>query len=201
MFKTRMFRTRMFKTLSIALALACVGGAPQAAEIAGVKLSDSARVGNADLLLNGAGVRTRIVVKVYVGALYLTEKKTIAAEAIALKGAKRISLHMLRDLSSEQLSGALDEGLKKNLSAAEQERLQPQLDDLRATMAAVGAVKEKSLLTIDYLPAEGVTRLTLDGAQKGKPIAGEDFYRALMKIWLGDKPVDADLKSGMLGQG
>jgi len=196
-----MFKTRMFRTLWIALALACVGEAPHAAEVAGVKLPDSARVGNADLLLNGAGVRTRIVVKVYVGALYLTEKKTGAAEAIALKGAKRISLHMLRDLSTEQLSGALDEGLKKNLSAAEQEKLQPQLDDLRATMAAVGAVKEKSLLTIDYLPAESVTRLTLDGAQKGKPIAGEDFYRALMKIWLGDKPVDADLKSGMLGQG
>ena len=29
----------------------------------------------------------------------------------------------------------------------------------------------------------------------------EDFYVALLKIWLGDKPVDADLKKAMLGQG
>jgi hypothetical protein len=41
----------------------------------------------------------------------------------------------------------------------------------------------------------------VDGAPKGKPIAGDDFYRGLLRIWLGDKPVDADLKKGMLGQG
>jgi hypothetical protein len=40
----------------------------------------------------------------------------------------------------------------------------------------------------------------LNGAARGKPIQGEDFYRALMRIWLGDKPVDGDLKQGMLGQ-
>jgi len=53
-----------------------------------------------------------------------------------------------------------------------------------------------------YAPVPGTgTRVLVDGAPKGKPIAGDDFYRGLLRIWLGDKPVDADLKKGMLGQG
>jgi hypothetical protein len=191
---------RIYRQMALTLCLGLVVVAAQAAEVAGVKLADNVKVGNADLQLNGAGVRTRFVVKVYVGALYLAEKKTGATEAINARGAKRIALHMLRDLSSEQLSGALDEGLTANLSAAEREKFQPQIETLRSAMAAVGAVKEKSVLTIDYVPEFNATRLTLDGALKGS-IPGEDFYRALMKIWLGDKPVDGSLKAGMLGQG
>jgi len=30
-------------------------------------------------------------------------------------------------------------------------------------------------------------------------IEGEDFYRALLRIWLGDKPVQEDLKKALLG--
>jgi hypothetical protein len=43
-------------------------------------------------------------------------------------------------------------------------------------------------------------RFPIDANPRGKPIAGDEFYRALMKIWLGDKPVDRSLKAAMLGQ-
>jgi long-chain acyl-CoA synthetase len=190
----------MFKHASVALMFSMVAATGQAAEVAGVKVPDSAKVGNSDLLLNGAGLRTRMVVKVYVGALYLAEKKTAAADALASKGAKRIALHLLRDLSAEQLSGALSDGLNDNLSEAERMQYKVQIDDLKATLEAVGAAREKSVITIDFVPDSGM-RIALDGAGKGKVIAGEDFYRALMKIWLGEKPVDKGLKAGMLGQG
>ncbi len=42
--------------------------------------------------------------------------------------------------------------------------------------------------------------MLVNGAAKGKPIPDEGFYRAILKVWLGDKPVDADLKRGLLGQ-
>jgi hypothetical protein len=45
------------------------------------------------------------------------------------------------------------------------------------------------------------THVLVNGAAKGKPIPDEGFYRAILKIWLGDKPADADLKRGLLGQG
>ena len=170
-----------------------------AAEVAGVQVNETVRVAGVDLKLNGAGIRTRAVFKVYVGALYLAEKKAAAGEAIASPGPKRIALHLLRDLSVEQLGGALNDGLVANLAEAELARFKSQIEELKATMEAVGAAREKSVVTIDYLPDSGM-RVAIDGSSRGRPIAGEDFYRALMKIWLGDKPVDRSLKSAMLGQ-
>lgn len=189
------------KSLKSLLLIALMAtGSGHAVEVAGVNVPDGARIGSADLVLNGAGIRTRAVFKVYVGALYMTERKAGASDAIAQRGAKRVALFILRDLSAEQLSGALTESLAANLPDAERERLAPQIAELTRTMEAVGAVKEKNVVTIDYLPESG-TRVALDGSPRGKPIAGEDFYRALLRIWLGDKPVDRGLKAGMLGQG
>jgi hypothetical protein len=170
----------------------------QALEVGGVKVPDSANLSGAELVLNGAGIRTRAVFKVYVGALYLTERKSAAADAIAARGPKRIALHMLRDLSADQLSSALNDGLADNLQEAERIRFKSQIEELKSTMEAVGSAAEKSVVTIDLLP-EGVTRVAIDGAPRGRLIRGEEFYQALLKIWLGDKPVDRSLKSAMLG--
>ena len=109
----------MKRLLWTMLLLAGLGvNAAGAVEVAGVQVPETARVGGADLQLNGAGIRTRAIFKVYVGALYLAEKKAGAADAIALRGPKRVALHLLRDLTSEQLGGALNEGLTANLSEA-----------------------------------------------------------------------------------
>lgn len=186
-------------TLFGVVALVCGSVGAHAVEVGGVAVADTIKLGGADLVLNGAGIRTRAVFKVYVGAIYVTDKKSAAAEVIAQRGPKRVALHMLRDLSAEQLGGALNDGLAANLSDAERTQFKPQIDELKATMDAVGAAKEKSVVTLDYLPEAGI-RIAIDGAARGKPIPGEEFYRALLKMWLGDKPVDRSLKAGMLGQ-
>lgn len=184
-------------TLMTAVVVTLAAPAASALDVAGQSIPDKLKLGSADLVLNGAGIRTRAFFKVYVGALYLPEKKTAAADALASQGAKRVALHLLRDLTAEQIGGALD-NMADNLSDAEREAFKGRIADLKATMEAVGAAKEKSIITIDFAPGTGL-RIALDGVQKGKTIAGEDFYRALLKIWLGDKPVDGALKSGMLG--
>ena len=171
-----------------------------AAEIAGVRVEERVRLGATELQLNGAGIRTRIVFKVYVGALYLPEKKSAGAEVLALKGAKRVSMTMLRDLGAKQLTDALEDGIRSNHSPAELAALKGRVDELVAVMNEIGSAKEKTVIALDFLPDSG-TRITVDGAARGKPIPGEDFYAALLRIWLGDKPVDADLKKAMLGQG
>ena len=189
----------MWRTISAAWLVLCAAFSAHGAEVGGVQIADTVRIGATDVMLNGAGIRTRAIFKVYVGALYLPEKKSVAAEVLVIKGPKRIALHMLRDLSSEQLGGALSDGLAANLTEAEGARFKSQIDELRATMDAVGAAKEKSVVTLDFVPEAGI-RIALDGVPKGKPIAGEDFYRALLKIWLGEKPVERSLKAAMLGQ-
>ena len=170
------------------------------AEIEGIRLDERVKVGASELQLNGAGVRKRLIFKVYVGALYLAEKKAIAAEVLALKGPKRISMTLLRDLSARQLVDALEGGIRANHTEAELAPLKERIDALVAVMNEIDSAREKSAITLDFLPESG-TRITVDGAARGKPIPGEDFYAALLKIWLGDKPVDASLKKAMLGQG
>ena len=169
-----------------------------AAEIAGVTVEERVKLGPAELRLNGAGIRTRIVFKVYVGALYLPEKKSATAEVLALKGAKRVSMTMLRDLTARQLTDALEDGIRANHSESELAALKGRIEALAALMREIGSAKEKTVITLDFLPDAG-TQVTVNGAARGKPIPGEDFYGALLKIWLGDKPVDADLKKAMLG--
>jgi len=171
-----------------------------AAEVAGVKVDERVKLGSSELQLNGAGVRTRLIFKVYVGALYLPEKKSSTTEVLALKGAKRVSMTLLRDLRARQLTDALEEGMRANHSEAEIAALRERLDALLAAMNEIGSAKEKTVITLDFLPESG-TGVTVDGASRGKPIPGEDFFIALLKIWLGEKPVDANLKRAMLGQG
>lgn len=166
-----------------------------AIEVAGVKLADNVRLGGSELVLNGAGIRTRIFFKVYVGALYLVEKQPTAAGVLAQAGAKRVALTLLRDLSAQQLKEAFEKGIHANNSAADIEAMKPRIAQLLSLFADA---REGDVILIDYLPGSG-TAVTLNGAPKGGPIPGEDFYRALLRIWLGDKPVDDDLKQAMLG--
>ena len=189
------------KRLTIAAVFVSALTGAQAAEVAGVKLEDRLRLApnGPELVLNGAGIRTRAIFKVYVGGLYLTEKKGSPAEVLALGGPKRVAMTMLRDLSAQQLSEALAEGIRNNSTAAEQESLKARIDELLAIMNALGEAKKGDVILLDFLPDAG-TRMVMNGQPRGKPIAGEDFYRALLRIWLGDKPVDGDLKKAMLGQ-
>jgi hypothetical protein len=83
-----------------------------AAEVAGVKVDERVKLGSSELQLNGAGIRTRLFFKVYVGALYPPERKSSATEVLALKGAKRISMTLLRDLTARQLTDALEGGIR-----------------------------------------------------------------------------------------
>jgi Chalcone isomerase-like len=164
------------------------------AEVAGVKIADEEQ----KLLLNGAGLRKRAFFQVYVIGLYLPEKKTAAAEVISAAGPKRVAIHMLRDVDADQFGGALIDGMKDNVGEAEMKALEPRIRQLLAIMASMKEAKKGMRITLDWT-ATG-TAVTIDGKAAGQPIAGEDFYRALLKIWLGEKPVQADLKGALLGE-
>lgn len=170
-----------------------------AAEVGGVKLPDSVRIsdGGAELLLNGAGLRTRLMFRVYAGALYLPKKSTASGAIISDSGAKRVMMHMLRDVPADQFADALEDGLKNNNPAETLAKLDAQVKQLRAVFDAVKVAKSGDVILIDYLPGSG-TRVTINGAVT-TTIAGEEFNRALLGIWLGDRPADQDLKKGMLG--
>ena len=167
------------------------------AEVAGVPVAEKASVANADLALNGAGLRKLIFFNVYAMGLYLPKKTTNAAEAVAMDGSKRVSLRMLRDVGHERFTKALVEGITENHTEAEVKALQPRIDALNATMAQIGEAKKGSTITLDWNGT--ATLIGIDGKAVGQPIAGADFYRALLRIWLGEHPVQEDLKKALLG--
>ena len=170
-----------------------------AAEVEGVKLADKVRVGDssAELVLNGAGVRTRVVFKVYVGALYLPQKNTAANAILGDAGTKRVALHVLRDLTADQLLSALNDGLKANHTPDQLAKLDAQTKQLETIFKSVKAAKNGDTILIDFLGETG-TRITFNGDARGT-IPGADFGRALLRVWLGDNPADVALKKAMLG--
>ena len=166
-------------------------------EVAGVKLDDKAQVAGTELALNGAGLRKRIVFKVYAIGLYLPKKTSSALEAASMPGPKRIEIHMLRDVSAEQFTEALADGIRENHTEAEAKALEPRVKQLADTMAQMKEAKDGSTIRMDS--SGGATQLVVDGKPAGAPIPGEDFFRGLLRIWLGDKPVQDDLKKALLG--
>lgn len=171
----------------------------QAAEVAGIKFDDKTKLGSSELVANGAGLRKKAFFKIYAMALYLPEKQAEAEGALAAKGAKRISISLLRDLSAQQFVDALQEGVASNHSESEMGALKDRLKQFSDAMLTIGEAKTGTTVFIDWLPETG-TRLTVNGQARGKDIAGDDFYKALLKIWIGKQPVQDNLKAALLGK-
>ncbi|MBE0587117.1 MAG: chalcone isomerase family protein, partial [Hydrogenophaga sp.] len=52
---------------------------------------------------------------------------------------------------------------------------------------------------LDWVPGTG-TVLTVKGRVEGEPFKEPEFFNALMRIWLGPKPADWQLKDALLGK-
>jgi hypothetical protein len=183
---------------AVAIAFGAVQASAQPVEIEGVKLEPTVQVASAPLQLNGAGVRTRAIFKVYVAGLYVPQKSKDAAALLSQKGPRRMSITMLRNVDADSFGGALNEGLKNNHTEAQLAGFKAQIEALNANLKAVGETKKGDVINFEYVPDAG-TRITVNGQPRGTSIAGEDFFTAVLRIWLGEKPADAGLKKALLG--
>jgi hypothetical protein len=105
---------------------------------------------------------------------------------------------MLRNVDADTFAGALNEGLQNNLTPAQLAGFKVQIEALNAALKSGGEAKKGDVILIEYVPDSG-TRVMVNGQARGAPIPSDDFYSAVLRIWLGDKPVDGDLKKGLLG--
>ena len=185
--------------LAAGVLLVCATSYALAAEVAGIKFDDSAKVAGKDLKLNGLGLRTKLVFKVYAAGLYLPEKSKSVADILKQEGPRRVTLVMMRDLSSEDFSAAYMEGLNDNVDKAEKAKIASQLSKVGAMFASIQGLKKGDVLTLDWVPGSGSV-YTLNGKTIGETLPDLAFYNATLRIWLGDKPVDSSLKSALLGE-
>jgi hypothetical protein len=165
-----------------ALALAAAASLPaQAAQYEGQEFPDTLQLSGATLQLNGVGAKVFVMrYSAYLGALYLPHKAGTPDAIYAQAGPKRMEL--------------------RNCSEAEQAAVAERVKQFNATIGEVGRVKKGDVLAIDYLPAQGGTVLSVNGKVWGKPIEGQDFYTAFLKVFIGDHSSDARLRTRLLGQ-
>jgi len=165
--------------------------------VSGVKLEDTAQVSTQTLKLNGAGVRYKVFFKVYVAALYLPELKSTTPEVLALPGAKRVTLVMLRELSNDDLGQRFMDGLRNNLDITERSKLVKPMITFGQMFSLVPVLKKGDVLTFDWIPGAGIV-CQFNGQKVGETINDASFYNAVLKIWIGNVPADESLKQKML---
>lgn len=171
----------------------------QAAEISGIKIDDTVSLAGKNLVLNGYGMRQIFVVKAYAAALYLSEKKNNAADVQALTTPKRIALHIQREIDSDEFGQLFITSMNKNSTKEEKAKVVNQTVKFGEMFASMEIVKKGDVVTLDWVPGKG-TVSTLNGKQIGEALPDIAFYNAVLRIWLGDNPVQSDLKRGLLGE-
>ena len=187
-----------FKALLAGAFLACAfGHGASAAEVAGVKFPDTVKIAGKDLQLNGLGVRTKFIFKVYAAGLYLQDKAATVDQVFKADGPRRVQLVMLRDISSDDLGNAFITGLNNNVDAKDKDKIVTQISKFGEIFALLDGLKKDDVLDLDWIPGSG-TQCYLNNKKIGELMPDITFYNSVLRIWLGEKPVDPSLKPKLL---
>lgn len=168
-----------------------------ATKVGSVTLEQSITLDDVVMQLNGAGMRSRLFFKLYVGSLYVDEslKGRPANELIAADAPMLVQLNVLSDLlTRDKFVAALDDGFKKATNG-NTAAIDNQITQMKN--AVQQPIKPGDVFRIAYHPELG-TRMTL-GDELLATFEGMPFKQALFGIWLSDKPVQKSLKAAMLG--
>jgi len=190
------------KRICLLALLACLNGNAHALDVAGVNVAEKVQSGEQSLVLNGAGSRFMAgVIDVYVIALYMPENKHTVAEILAEESSKNVTIWFLTPLgvkvTSEQLLDATHKLMSENMSAEELTKLDSSWKKFSTFFDNIKEFKKEDRMSVDYLPAKGM-RVNMNGKELGH-VAGAEFMRAFLMVWLGDHPAQADLKDKLLG--
>lgn len=175
--------------------------APAAAQIrieGGHVFPAQAQVNGQTLILNGAGYRAVAWFKGYAAALYLGRRAGSAADVLAADGPKRLQMKMLVGVSAQEFVKAFGKGVARNTPAADMPALQARIRQFEEMIASLVEVKKGDLVDLDFLPAQGLV-FAVNGVQRGAAVPGADFFAALLRSFIGERPFDKEMKTGLLG--
>ena len=167
--------------------------------LAGVKYEDAADLRGTKLHLNGAGIRYKGPFKVYAAGLYLPKKAGTPDEILAMPGAKRMSVVMLRDIDASELGKLFVRGVEDNMDRSAMAKLIPGLMRMSQIFTDHKNLKSGDQFALEWIPGTG-TVVTVRGIPQGEPFKEPEFFNALMRIWLGPVPADWKLKESLLGK-
>ena len=183
------------KKLAVALSLLLLSSHAWAMEVAGVNVAPTVSVRQKTLSLNGAGIRKKIFVKVYVGALYTEKKVASTDELLRDPGEKLVRMQFVhKKVEREKIVEAFAEGLASNA---------PDVANSADAKAFLSWFTQDCAAgdTMDVaISADGAVSASHNGKALGS-LRNPALSRGVLLIWFGEKPVDAGLRKGMLGQG
>jgi hypothetical protein len=183
------------KKLILGIALTLVASTAAAATVAGVNIPETSDVNGQQLVLNGAGLRKKFVVKVYTGALYLSSKQSNAGAILASDAPRQMVMHFLYDVDRGKMAEAWEEGLAANVPSAGAEVR----GAFRTLSSWMQDMKSGQQLVMSYTPGSGTT-VTVAGTVKGT-LPGKAVNDAILATWIGPKPGPGnDFRKAVLGQ-
>lgn len=163
-----------------------LSGIPKAFNVAGTQL-----------VLNGAGTRSKFVISVYNAGLFLQKKSSDANQIMAADEPMAIRLKVVSGFATaDKMKQALKEGFH-NATGGNTAPIQAGIDQL-LTSAFSGKVNKGDVFDLVYIPGSGSQ--VLKNSKSLTVIKGLPFKKALFGIWLSNKPAQASLKKQLLGQ-
>ena len=184
--------------LGLAALLGPAASLANTVELAGVTLDERVTVAGKPLQLNGAGIRYKAVFKVYTAGLYLEKKATTPDQVWDQPGPKRMTITMLRDIDSAELGKLFSRGMEDNMEKGSFAKLIPGVMRMSQVFSKHKVLKAGETFVLDWVPGTG-TVLTVKGVPENEAFKEPEFFEALMRIWLGPKPADWQLKDALLG--
>lgn len=179
-------------------AVAPAGVLAQAREIEGFRFDPNLRLGGTDLVLNGAGVRRRFFIPVYVAGLYVPERSSDPEVLLRQRGPRRMAMRFVREVEAEVFMTSLNDGMRKNYNPQQLAAWTRQIETLTTVISTMVLARRADHITWDFTP-DGGGRIMQNASPRVPSIPGEDFFNAVLRVWLGEQPADAELKRGLLG--
>ncbi|KAA0259027.1 hypothetical protein FHQ18_03495 [Deferribacter autotrophicus] len=181
----------MKKLLMLLLSCLILASTLQAKDVSGISIPDGYDLGGKSLVLNGTGYRKKFFIKVYIGALYL-EKKSSNFEEISNQNPIVIKMHFLyKKVKAKQMQDAFKEGLEKSYpNLAESDVVKKFLNTFNFDVVKgddIDLVLETDKVTV------------IHNGNKISEIKSKELAKAILEIYIGDKPADKNLKKGLLG--
>lgn len=178
----------------ILILLASLSFVAHAITVDSITFDDKTTVAGKELVLNGVGIRkaTFLKIKVYYGALYLSQKTKDSKTFLGNSEPKQITMHFVRDVDAKDLKSTYKEAFE----GANKETYKSMLSTFETFSNNFTDVKKGDRMIFTFLP-DGVT-LTLAG--KTSPKSGDAaFSHAILNMWF-INPLDEGLTKGLLGQ-
>ena len=167
--------------------------------IGGVRFEPQLQLAGQVLLLNGTGLRAVLWLKGYAAGLYLGQRAASAEAVVAQPGAKRLQLRLLMDVPADEFIKAFHQGIERNNTPEMQASLAERAARFDALLHPLGEIHKGDTVNLDFVPGQGLL-FWHNGRQVGAAIPGEDFYGALLRVFVGEHVSDERLRAGLLGK-